>query len=158
MSRHYNVLGSDPKEVAKMMRDMYRNASYTHIHDVGQWIDLPYEERTRVLFTDTEWYKENRALTLLVTKHFKRAMKNDPKLIDADAMAAFMPNEAMDAKVKAPNNTAVYSNPQNFITDLLPTLTKDLIITEAITNIVPGEAPSITLTILIPKKNQHGNG
>ncbi len=131
------------------MNAMYPNREYEHIHDTYQWIALTDEQRLGTLFLDTEWQGENRALAMMVTKFFKTYIKDNPEQDEIDT-------EMMDKFLEKETNThrQVYPNSHEFILDLLPTKTKDLIIMAAdIHTPNNDEAPILMLRVMLPKRD-----
>jgi len=82
-----------------------------------------------------------------VSEHFKEAVKDDPTLVNPDAMAYYMP--------PAPTSTSVpasYTDPSEFVRDMLPTLVEDMVIIAADIEVIPGQPPEMTMRVLLPKK------
>lgn len=155
-TKRYYVLGKDPKDIANQMNAMYPNREYEHIHDVYQWYELTNEQRLDILFLDTEWQGENRALAIVVTKFFKTYIKDNPEQdeIDTEMVDKFLElNNMHKAKPQRKSTPIVYPSSRDFILDLLPTKTKDLVIMEADIDTPNNEAPVLTLRVMLPKRN-----
>ena len=163
-TRH--VLGSSQKAVATAMNAMYPNQPYTYINTVEKWVLLTEYERLAVIFSNIDWATTNRALATIVVKFFKDYIKSNPDqdTIDMRLFDKFMGIEDLlkqqreekvaEVKVERVKTNSIYPRSLEFILSVLPKRTEDLIIQEASLDTPTDGYPTMTLTVMLPMRNE----